>query len=81
MSKKKYDIESKICLTPKPSQSFWSKTFFLEKELFNEKGESGLNKKRKGNCLTALATEEPHNINKKAHLWTESPRENSDNTN
>ena len=59
--KKRNDKESKICLTPKPSQSFFvyriqSKEKKLRKKSFSKKRGIGvLNKKRKG-FLTALVT-------------------------
>ena len=61
MSNKRNDKESMICLTLKPSQSFFvyhiqsKEKLFTEKEFFKEKGEGGgLNKKQKQGFLTAL---------------------------
>ena len=53
MRQERNDKESMICLTPKPSQSFFvyriqSKDFFFtEKELFKEKGEWTIEQKWK----------------------------------
>ena len=60
MSKKRNDKESMICLMLKPIQSFFvyciqsKEIFFIEKELFNEKGSEGLNEKQKERFLTSL---------------------------
>ncbi len=55
--------ESMICLTPKPSQSFFvyyiqsKENFFLQKKSFlRKRGSGGLNKKRKEGFLTVLTT-------------------------
>ena len=52
MSKKRNNIESMICLTPKPSQI----NFFLEKDLFQEKWEWRIEQKIKKGFLTGLVT-------------------------
>ena len=79
----KNDKESMICLTPKPSQSFFvyhiqSKgIFFYRKRVFLRKRESEESyKKRKKGFLTALAMvikTDPHKVNKKLCQWIESP--------
>ena len=65
MSKKRNDKESIICLTLKPSQSFFgfrlqskeNNFFFLQKKsFFKEKGEWKIEQKRKEGFLTALTT-------------------------
>ena len=60
MSKKRNDEESMVCLTPKPSQSFFVYSIQRKKyrkELFKEKREWRIEQKRKeGFFLTAFAT-------------------------
>ena len=59
---KKSDKESMICLTPKPSQSFFvyrlqsKKNFLVKKSFLRKRGSRGLNKKQKECFLTAFVT-------------------------
>ena len=73
MNKKRNDKESMICLTLKPSQTFFvyriqSKEKNLTKELFKKKGKWRIEEKHQEGFLTALAMaikKDPRNVNKK----------------